>query len=330
MDETKTQSMIDLAIKQYGSFSNKKIGDTPTDDYQLTPKKYVDTLVGTGTVSNVWGDASDGTAVLDGSSVVGFASIIASNTYVLKRDAYLGSLTLNTGVTLRTNSYRVFAQSAVTNAGIIRNTGNAGGDAAVGTPGAGGPSILAASLGNSGAGIIGSNPTDASDISSSWGGKGGNGGNSASSGSAGGSVFAALTRPLSPTFMAMPYDIVNSSIISVKGGAGGGSGGLGGIGNNSGGGGGGGGGLLLISAPTITNTGSVVSLGGKGGNGVFQATPPGGAGGGGGGGGGIFLFYKTLTNTGTIATTGGVGGTGASGGGNGSPGSDGNIFTIQV
>lgn len=46
--------MIDPAIKQYiderlqqaAQFHTKKIGDTPTDDYQLTPKKYVDAQSG--------------------------------------------------------------------------------------------------------------------------------------------------------------------------------------------------------------------------------------------------------------------------------------------
>lgn len=39
------QEMIDKAVSKYGHFSNRKLGDTPTDDHQLTPKGYVDSVV---------------------------------------------------------------------------------------------------------------------------------------------------------------------------------------------------------------------------------------------------------------------------------------------
>lgn len=36
------KKMIDNALVAYSHFSNKKLGDTPNDGYQLTPQKYVD------------------------------------------------------------------------------------------------------------------------------------------------------------------------------------------------------------------------------------------------------------------------------------------------
>jgi len=42
-EETKKQvvKMIDEAVNKYARFNNRKIGDTPTDDNQLTPRGYV-------------------------------------------------------------------------------------------------------------------------------------------------------------------------------------------------------------------------------------------------------------------------------------------------
>lgn len=44
MDENtqkEVQKMIDEAVTKYARFSNRKLGDTPTDDNQLTPRGYV-------------------------------------------------------------------------------------------------------------------------------------------------------------------------------------------------------------------------------------------------------------------------------------------------
>lgn len=54
-DTKQVQGMIDKAI----AFPTKKYGDTPTDDLQLTPKKYVDAKSGT---------AFGGLVKIDGSS----------------------------------------------------------------------------------------------------------------------------------------------------------------------------------------------------------------------------------------------------------------------
>lgn len=47
-----TQQMIDEAIKKAMAFQTKKYGDTPTDDLQLVPKKYVDSNSGSPAGSN--------------------------------------------------------------------------------------------------------------------------------------------------------------------------------------------------------------------------------------------------------------------------------------
>lgn len=50
------QDFVQEKVDQYGSFKNSKLGDTPTDALQLTPKKYVDGRVTGGSVN------SDGTS----------------------------------------------------------------------------------------------------------------------------------------------------------------------------------------------------------------------------------------------------------------------------
>ena len=40
-DKKLIQEMIDRAISKAVSYNTRKLGDTPTDDLQLTPRKYV-------------------------------------------------------------------------------------------------------------------------------------------------------------------------------------------------------------------------------------------------------------------------------------------------
>lgn len=40
-EKREVQKMVDEAIRKSLDFSTRKLGDTPTDDFQLTPKKYV-------------------------------------------------------------------------------------------------------------------------------------------------------------------------------------------------------------------------------------------------------------------------------------------------
>ncbi len=107
--------------------------------------------------------------------------------------------------------------------------------------------------------------------------------------------------------------------------AGGGAGNPGGRGVNANSGGTGIGGLLIITANSIENNGTITANGSKGGNGSYAGN------GGGSGGGSINLFYKSNITRGTINANGGAGGKGDgwAGGGAGGAGSVtiGNIST---
>lgn len=275
-----------------------------------------------------FGDGNDGAVDLDGTNTYSFASKSGS-TYTLTRDVYATTFQVQSGSTLETKSFRVYASTSITNAGTIHNDGNDGGDATIGTPGTGGAAIAVKSLGASGAGSTYGPNVDGGSVSNSWGGNGGDGGGGGNNG-LGGTATAALTRPASPGFIHTPVDIDAGSLVVVTGGAGGGHGNIGSIGNNAAGGGGGGAGVVFLASPTITNTGTISAAGGAGGNGFYDSGSTGGAGGGGGGGGAIFLFYITLT-AGTTSVAGGAGGTGAApGGGNGATGSSGTVFSFSV
>lgn len=40
-DKREVQLMIEAALKAYSGYHSRKLGDTPTDDFQLTPRGYV-------------------------------------------------------------------------------------------------------------------------------------------------------------------------------------------------------------------------------------------------------------------------------------------------
>jgi hypothetical protein len=117
----------------------------------------ISSSAGSGFHAGIYGDGSDGAITLDGSTAVGFATL-ASSVYTLSRDVFATSLTINSGVTLKSNSYRVFATTSITNIGNINVDGNAG--SATGT---GGANVSAGTLGaqvvggagNTGAGTAG-------------------------------------------------------------------------------------------------------------------------------------------------------------------------------
>ena len=113
------------------------------------------------------------------------------------------------------------------------------------------------------------------------------------------------------------YGASTLSQLFLGSGGGGGSSWGDGTGSGSGGAGNTGGGMIIISATTFTNSGTVSA---NGANGVAGVTH--GAGGGGGSGGTIFISTGGNTTTGTMTATGGSGGTGYSSqnGGNGGAG----------
>ena len=257
--------------------------------------------------SVAFGDGSDGVVV------------VSVNTN-LARDMYYDHLTVNNGVLLRTNGYRLFVKNVLTNNGAIGQPGNsgvyagAGGAAlAVGSfgtaSGAGGAGGVANTAGTAGTGVTG----HTLDAPPGAGGNGGAGRRSDTSPSAGGG-FGTVTSPttawgtrnLGGISTGYSYTSANPPVpVQLRGGAGGGGGGGSGSGGYNGGGGGGGGGCAIIAARSIVNNGTITCAGGDGGGGHTSDW----SGGGGGGGGGVLLLtYTSRTGAGTETVAGGAGG----------------------
>lgn len=270
-----------------------------------------------------FGDGSDGAVTISGNTT-------------LSRDMYYSTLTINGGITLNTNGYRVFVSGTLTNNGTIANNGGNGGTP---TAGSGAPA------GTLPGGVNG--PTGASGGNNKGGGGGGGGGIVA--------IYA--------------YNIVNNGTIQANGGNGGnGLGNQGGVvnsangvnGNNAnpseGANGGGGGGY---NGSTGNSTGGVATAtavpdltfrfivqaylmfdfvaiatikgGASGGSGGATNSGGGGAGGGGGGGGGFVLIVYHTASFGTEQANGGSLGSGNyTGGQNGSNGSNGKVLKVAV
>jgi hypothetical protein len=96
-----------------------------------------------------FGNASDGSYILDGTTatVVGLFEKVDATNYKLLRDCQFLDLTVDTGINLSTNGYRLYVFNELAGDGTIHangNAGSAGGDAThnstpnVSTPGAGG------------------------------------------------------------------------------------------------------------------------------------------------------------------------------------------------
>ena len=204
---------------------------------------------------SIYGPGTDGTV------------IIASNTS-LSRDMYYDTLTINNGVTLNTNGFRVFVKNTLTVSGTINNTGTTGTLRGVSSLGSG-------------------------NVSYSIGG------------SSGGSTYtaSALTDGQKKDLMSLINGTVtlnDGSIQAITGGAAGangaagtvtpaGSAGTGPLNRNplspggpgtagttppaaSGGSGGSGGGLILIAAKQIVGSGTISSTGGNATSGGSSAT----------------------------------------------------------
>lgn len=326
-----SKKYTDGEIAKIVAFPYKKIGDTPTDAIQLTPKKYVDGIASalsasiTGLISSVssvsfnfFGDGSDGPVA------------VSSGSTLLARDMYYTTLNVSSTATIRTNNYRIYVKNILTlsGSGTISNNGFAGGApgsvaGGIGGTGGGGGSIIAAgSFSSTLGGFNGSN-----------GGAGGGIGGSGSDGSPGiqGSAFGVLTQSIGTAGIdatGRHSGLGGSSGSPVK--AGGASATGGGPGN--------------ITAPT-TNPRSFInnyqtfdtlpilanyngsgrsggSGGGGGGGGTAGApsNPVCGGGGGGGGTGGTGGFVAVYANAIINTVTGGLqskGGNGANGGAGG-------------
>jgi hypothetical protein len=269
-----------------------------------------------------FGDGSDGAVVADG--VTSFVTTLGLNSpgyYYQLRDLFLTNLTINSGVTVNTNGFRVFVNGTLTLYGSIGCPGNnapsafTSGGAAGAATNAGG-TLGFGSVGGAGGHDVGSGATGqggalaTSSLGGSGGGSGGSsgaGGNGGAPGSSGGIAGtgspAAASGGNSTTFtasqggyrMLWPLQtgrLANSTGAFVKGGAGGAGAPAQSGSGTYGGGGGGGGGFSLIWARqiNIATSGVITCAGGSG----AQGSAAGGSGGGGGGGGAIFLVGSSI------------------------------------
>ena len=290
----------------------------------------------------VYGDGSDGTHTADGSTALTGASRSGS-VYTLNQDVFYQNLTINNGVTLKTNGYILHVRGTLTNSGTIANNGNA---AVTTTAGA---ATHAGTLGTGLAGVAGLTVSGVGNgtfttVPNGFGGNGGAGGAGGGNGGGGAQFPSPLTlstqnphaEPLAAmglcvavTQPASPSSVGTALFAPAMGGGTGGGGGLAaGASNSTSGASGGGGGPVIVLALILINNGNINALGGNGGNAVAGAD--GIAAGGGGGGGGGFITYQTggLYGSGAMSVAAGSPGTGANGGVNGGAAGAGTIFAL--
>ena len=122
------------------------------------------------------GNGADGSATLDGTATVSWASKVSS-TYTLTQDVNLIDLTINSGVILEQAGYAIYGLGTLTNNGTIRNNGTNGGNGGNASGTGGG------TAGTAGIGGIGHTFTAGTDGKA--GGTGGNSGGAYSDGNAG-------------------------------------------------------------------------------------------------------------------------------------------------
>lgn len=241
---------------------------------------------------SLYGDGSDG-------------NVTISVDTTLTRDMYYDTLTVNSGITLNTSGWRVFAKTAIVNNGTIKCGGVAGAGIVGGTPATSGALSTGWDGYGGGNGAVGN--STANRTIPSVVGIGGAGGASGT-GLAGGTVATTALATTYGTPRSLPnaitgYAIVGSLTPAFFTGGQGGAGGAGASGS-PGGGGGQGGGVMVLAAKTITNAGTITVAGGNG----AAGTGTNAGGGGGGGGGWVSIIYTTLNNAGTITAAGGTGG----------------------
>ena len=252
--------------------------------------------------SLIYGDGSDGAQVFDGSTTI-LGIVPSSNIYILARDIYLTNVTINTGITVNTDGYRIFINGTLTFGGAGANISNNGGPAA-GTNGAngglgGGVSATYGKSGQTGPSGGTGNGNQPAVLANCLGGNGGAGGNGAAST---GGATRVNTPPAATagSIHSLPSILTANSSpapTAANGWQGGGAGSAGGGDATNNGGGGGGGGPVLVVAWKIVGTGAIQSRGGQGGI-VTVSTL--GAGGGGGGAGGLVVVISTSVVAGAI------------------------------
>lgn len=335
----------------YGAGSNV-YGRLPVglENYVLTVKNSLPSWQVIPTPSVVsFGDGSDGSVTFDGSTTI-LGMVPAASVYTMTRDIFCTNITINAGVTLKTNGFQIFASGTLTmvnaTTSIIQNNGNNGTAGSGATKGTGGTapasySVMPGQAGTDGGngssnipGFSGGNGTNITNavLSTMVGGQGGAGGSCVNGSGGGGTVgTATLYSGIKSTLIASMQSNPAGTLRANTSGTGGGGGGSD-SGSGTGGGGGGGGssgGSVVIYANAVSGSGTIKAIGGNGGNGGNATGSVNGAGGGGGGGGAggvILIVTKTTSNPFTCTVTGGThgnGGTQIGGAGAGSNGADG-------
>lgn len=302
--------------------------------------------------ASFFGSGADGSVTFDGSSVV-LGITPSSNTYILTRNIWPSTMTVNTGVTIKTTGWMIVCSGTLTLSGTALIHGN-GVDAVANTGAAQNWSTSLTYLGGGGAGGGGATGNGSNGgVNTGVGvprrfqqpllagvGTGNNGTNGGvAQGGTGGSSGAGLTSGgvTAQTFVSPVLSDPDDLMLAMFGrnnsggqGYGGASGGGGGSGDNvngrQGGGGGSGGGWVIVRAKKITGSGSITSKGGNGGNGV-GTVPVTGTGGGGGGGGGVVVVISG-NGLPTIDVSGGAGGSPAGTGRVGGNGGTGLIYSL--
>lgn len=335
----------DLTPLPAGANRNKYITAEDVNDLRAAIQA-IQTAFSSGVDPGLFGSGSDGALHFDGAATV-LGIVPSGSTYTLTRDIYATTITIDTGITVIPNQFRIYATVSIALAGKINGNGNAGqaGDAG----GAGGAEDAAVSTlpknsaGGGGSTANGGDGADGGTVPRRYAGLGGAhgtfpngagaaggvgaGGGAGSStahlGGAGGKAGTAVNTTAQGDNEVAILSIlgaafsVQSGFTAFNGRTGGGGGGGGGDGANKGGGGGASGHYVVVCAPVFTGAGSITSKGGDGAPGsVGNAC----TGGGGGGGGYVVLVYARGTQP-TIDVSGGAGGVhGISGGASGAGG----------
>lgn len=283
-------------------------------DAAITRKTLVDLQSSTA----LFGDGSDGTVTI-------------SVTTALTRDMMYDTLTVNSGVELRTAGFRIFVKNTLTCDGtILHRHASSDYDGLVGGFG----SIPAGSVGtasNGGAGANGAGSAGTNQAGNQgFGAAGGAGGTGA--GGAGGAGGTAAASPdtssgggigaMGTAVLAIMGRRLFNSGLAMFASAGGGGGG-GGNSTQPGPGAGCGGGYTVVTARALAGAGRITARGGNG----AAATNANTGGSGGGGGGTVVLVSNSPSHSLTVDAPGGTGGAGNGTGTGGSNGATGRVFT---
>lgn len=318
-------------------------------------------LRGAGTFDAFFSDGNDGEVTADGVAVFSWAALVGS-TYTLNRDIFTTTLSVDPGVEIKSNGYRIYASKKLylANTAKIHNNGS---DASGQTGGASGgtgslvalaltalpPATLACGTGGDGGAI--SSAGDAGGGASypdrtALGGDGGAGGGHplpSNGGAAGTLYYGANQSGGYRSFLMMTTGYISGKDFGmINCGIGGGGGGGGGSAGATGYGGGGAGGPVVIVASEIDiSAGGIIEA--NGGDGDSSAGLPADGADGGGGGGGVVVItcgvfqggytvasaYSATSGLGTVQALKGLAGTGGSAPA-AADGSDGKVLIFSV